>query len=128
MQAFEKKMYSGLFCIVSINFSEAVSDWVLADQKRVCPKACFCDLGLFVRVHSDDGSLAKTVKVFRHCYTMSNWSGLLLALCEPCWRGIWLNQCQISDFILFLCQCITSTFSVEFSWDWFLLRDCPSSI
>lgn len=33
---------------VYIDFSEAVSGRVLADQERICPKACFWDLGLFV--------------------------------------------------------------------------------
>lgn len=70
----------------------------LADQERICPEACFCDLGLFVHVHFNDGSLAKIVKVFHHYCTMSDWSGLLLALCESCWRDIRLHQCQISWF------------------------------
>lgn len=116
------------FVLFSIDFSEAVSGWVLADQERIFPKACFCYLGLFVLVQSSDGYLAKILKFFHRYYTMPNWSVLLLAPREPCWGGIQLSQCQISELMLFLCQCITWAFSIEFSCDWFLLRGCLSRI
>lgn len=42
-----RKGNSGSFWLVSIDFSEAVSGCILADRERICPEACFCDLGLF---------------------------------------------------------------------------------
>lgn len=99
------------FVFFCIDFSEAVSG---LPTKRICPKACFCDLSLFVHVQSSDGSLAKIVKFFLHYYTISNWSGLLLAPCDPYWGSIPLSQCRISDLMLFLCQCVTWVFLLSF--------------